>query len=532
MLKEIFLGRERTLTPKGIIFHAALILISVLFVYMFSYSTSFRYSMFGGDSAVFQVVGKYWLEGVIPYKDLFDHKGALVYVANALGYAIYPRAGVMVPQIICLYLSCLFIWRATGLYWRGNGVKIFFLALTLIYYAAHYQEGNHVTEYSVPFLSAAAYCFLRSLKENIFPPLYGFVYGVGFGACFLIRLSDAVQICCQVFLVAIFLLQARAFKDLWKNILSFCAGIVLIVLPFVIYFAAHGALYDMFFGTFLFNLKYTTLPLQKFPTLSYVLYCGVHFMPLFVLIVVSLRKIFANSQSRLAWSGFFMGIALLVMLVNFRLFRHYCMILLPMAPMIFAVLAEPTPFIKNLFKRILFRFSVVLVGIYILLNFAILSAPFKLYIVAEDVIEIQKQDLNGNIFLLPKLVATKYDLINDEFSTVEDLARLIPDDEKNSIVTWGYYCTTPHWVLETSIKPRERLFFLNETFGKIDPAFREEFFGNLRKDYPLWILYGKSNGETPDAEFEQLLEEKYSLKGQTFIYPQVMKLYRLKEELN
>ena len=35
---------------------------------------------------------------------------------------------------------------------------------------------------------------------------------------------------------------------------------------------------------------------------------------------------------------------------------------------------------------------------------------------------------------------------------------------------------------------------------------------------------------TEDAEFEQLLAEKYSLKGEVYIFPQMMRLYRLKEE--
>ena len=112
MLRDIFFGKEKIFTPKLILFHAAWILVSFAFVWTFSASTSFRYSLLGGDSSVFQVMGKYWLEGVVPYKDLFDHKGPIVYVVNALGYAIYPRSGIMVPQIIFLYLSCLFIWRA------------------------------------------------------------------------------------------------------------------------------------------------------------------------------------------------------------------------------------------------------------------------------------------------------------------------------------------------------------------------------------------------------------------------------------
>ena len=71
----------------------------------------------------------------------------------------------------------------------------------------------------------------------------------------------------------------------------------------------------------------------------------------------------------------------------------------------------------------------------------------------------------------------------------------------------------------------------------MDHKLRQEYFGNLRRDYPLWILYGTSPdrkpGEPPssteDAELEQLLAARYSLKGEVFIYPQMMKLYRLKE---
>ena len=548
MFKEIFLGKEKIFTPYVILLHVVLFSISFAFVYIFSYSTSFRYDFFGGDSAVFQVVGKYWLEGFLPYRDLFDHKAPLVYVFNAFGYMIYPRSGIMVPQIICLYLSCVFLWRAMEFYSRRG--RAFFLFLTLIYYAAHYQEGNHVEEYSVLFLSAAIYFFLRSLKENKFPPLYGFVYGFGFGACFLIRISDAAQICCQVLLVAIFLLQARDFKNLWQNFLSFCAGAVIIVLPFVIYFAAHGALYEMFYGTILFNLKYTALLIQQFSINTYVIYFSVHFMPLFILVAVSLYKILSDTKSRLAWSGLFIGAAMLFMMMNFRLFRHYCMTIFPVTPLLFALIVETYPAFKNLFLRKKFfvpRFIHLTIVLTAALFFAgyifgchkIYIDPFKLYIDARDVAEIQKQDLVGCLFLTPQKFKADYDFSDEKnFSSVEELTAMIPDAEKNSVVTWGHYCTTPHWVLEAGIKSRERLFFLNYTFGVIDPAFREEWFGNVRKNYPLWILYGvqfdKKGGNElkpsdSDAELEQLLAEKYSLKGETFIFPQVMKLYRLND---
>ena len=146
---DIFFGEEKFFTLNGIIFHVALILTSFVFVYLFSYSTSFGYHLFGCDSVLFQAVGKFWAQGYLPYVELFEHKGPLLFLIEAIGYAIYPRAGLMVLQIIFLYLSCLLAWRTMELYSSNALHKIFFLMVMLIFYASHYEEGNHVEEYSV-----------------------------------------------------------------------------------------------------------------------------------------------------------------------------------------------------------------------------------------------------------------------------------------------------------------------------------------------------------------------------------------------
>lgn len=534
MLREIFFGKEKIFSPNVIFFHAALILMSFIFVYFFSFSTSFRYDLLGGDSSVFQVVGKYWLEGVLPYKELFDHKGIIVHLIDAVGYAIYPRAGIMVPQIIFLYLSCIFIWRAMELY--SSSQKIFFLVIALIFYAAHYEEGNHVEEYSVLFLSTAAYFFLRALKDSegkkfFHPPLYGFIYGFAFGACFLIRISDAAQICCQTFLVAIFLLQARDFKNLWQNFLSFCAGCAVIVLPFVIYFAAHGALYDMFYGTILFNLKYTDATFHL-PLEYQVIYNVFHFLPLFIMIIVAALTLKQNSRSRLLWSAIFIGTMMLFLLMKLRPYGHYAMIIFAAMPILFAILNASRDELQKIWrtsglslKRIILKTLIV----FALIDLFVLSVNLKEYYLAEK---------NSMPFLFIQY-EKRFAMSNpNEHEEILKLRSLIPDYEKNSFVCWGDYCNTPHWIIYTDMKPREREFFLNSFHGEVDPLLRKEWFDNVRKDYPLWILYGtdpdRKPGEPPktpteDSELEQLLEEKYLFKGEVYIRPQIMKLYRLKE---
>ena len=485
MFKEIFLGEEKIFSSNVIFFHAALILTSFIFVYIFSYSTSFRYDLLGGDSSIFQSVGKYWAQGHLPYVELFEHKGPLLFFIDAIGYAIYPRSGIMVPQIIFLYLSCLFIWRAMELY--SSSRKIFFLAVALIFYAAHYEEGNHVEEYSVLFLSAAAYFFLKALKDSegkkfFHPPLYGFIYGLGFGACVLIRTSDAAQICCQTFLAAIFLLQARDFKNLWQNVLSFCAGFAAIVLPFVIYFAAHGALYDMLYGTILFNMKYSENPLlyqlESRPLELRLTYSIIHFLPLFIMIIVAAMTLKQNSKSRLLRSAIFIGAMVAILLMKLRPYGHYAMIIFPAAPILFAVLHESRNELQKIwrtsglsFKRILLKILIIIAVI----DAFVLSINFKEYYLAE------KNSMPRLFIQYEKRFAMSNPTEHEE---ILKLRSLIPDNEKDSFVCWGDYCNTPHWVIYTDMKSCERL--------------------------------------------EQLPEEKYLFKGEVYIFPQMLKLYRLK----
>ena len=64
------------------------------------------------DSAVFLYIGRRMTEGKIPYLDLFDHKGPLLYLIEYLGCLLTPGrfAGVwffeIVSLFVTLYLSC------------------------------------------------------------------------------------------------------------------------------------------------------------------------------------------------------------------------------------------------------------------------------------------------------------------------------------------------------------------------------------------------------------------------------------------
>ena len=83
---------------------------AVGFVLCFSYSTSPVYFHDGYDSAVFQTMGLALLHGKLPYVDLFDHKGPVLYFINAFGLWLgNGKLGIFVMQIIANTISFTFI---------------------------------------------------------------------------------------------------------------------------------------------------------------------------------------------------------------------------------------------------------------------------------------------------------------------------------------------------------------------------------------------------------------------------------------
>ena len=96
------------------------------------------------------------------------------------------------------------------------------------------------------------------LEEGCFTHRAGaaFVYGLCFGFALMTRVTNALGVCLGV----AFITALLAVKGEWKNLLAnagaFLLGAAVPVLPFCVYFAAHGALYELWYGTLLYNLDY------------------------------------------------------------------------------------------------------------------------------------------------------------------------------------------------------------------------------------------------------------------------------------
>ena len=250
--------------------HIALcIFIATLFVLVCSKSTSPLYPDYyayggltdGGDSLQFQTIGKAWLDGKVPYRDLFDHKGPIIFLVNALGFLLGggTRYGIVVLQVIALAVVIHYALRLARLVSPNRLWGGIVLVFTLIAYARAYAQGNSVQEYSLPFIFASIYYLVRFLQQpkgTNHPLKYAFLHGITLAVCLLTQFSNALLVAPGILVVTILLIARRQWRNLWQNLAFGLAGILTLILPFAIYFAIQGALSDMIYAVLIYNFEY------------------------------------------------------------------------------------------------------------------------------------------------------------------------------------------------------------------------------------------------------------------------------------
>ena len=187
---------------------AVLGILSIIFVTLFSFATSPLYwkALFGGDSNIFVMLGKLTKEGMIPYKEFFDHKGPFIYFVEYIGQVIQDGyLGIFLVQIFCMFLSLCGVYKISRLFYQRRG-SLIASVFSLFFLILYYQGGNYTEEYCLPFLLwsfyfAVGYLLKHDNEKTVHNPLYSFFYGITFMVCVLTRLTNALPLCIVVFIV-------------------------------------------------------------------------------------------------------------------------------------------------------------------------------------------------------------------------------------------------------------------------------------------------------------------------------------------
>ena len=251
-------GKKTRLLPYAVLF-----ILASIFVWNFSYSTSPLTPFYwGGDTAQFLTIGKEWYFGKVPYRDLFDHKGPLIFFVDMLGFAMTngrSTTGVFLLQIIFMTFSLWAFYNIGLMFLKRADFGVVVSFITLICIKANYIEGNTVEEYCIPFIAWSIYGLLTWLTDNdieYHDSKWAFLYGVTFAVCFLTRLTNAIPFIPGMCIVFFALLLKKQYKNIFENIVAFFIGFLVLTVPFSLYFAWKGCFFEFLDGTLFYNIKY------------------------------------------------------------------------------------------------------------------------------------------------------------------------------------------------------------------------------------------------------------------------------------
>ena len=209
------------------------------------------------DANCFMTVGKSMLFGIVPYRDLYEQKGPLLYALYALCYLVSHTSflGAWILETIAAFFFLLLSWK-TFLLFNEKGSPLFvFLTAALVYTAPAFLKGGSAEELSLPLLMLACYYGLRAVRKRRELSLREcFFTGLSAGAILWIKYSMLGFYLGFFLLPAWQMIREKKTGRLLLQLAVILLGVLLASLPVMLYFAVNGAMGDLWSAYFYNNL--------------------------------------------------------------------------------------------------------------------------------------------------------------------------------------------------------------------------------------------------------------------------------------
>ena len=456
-------------------------LMALPLLLLMSTSTSPLYYHGGYDSAIFQELGLGILRGRIPYRDLFDNKGPLLYLLNALGLLIGGRAGLFLLQLVFNSLT-LWLWFRIARLFATPLRSMAAVAVALLPYSLFLCEGNMCEEWMLPFISLAIYLVLNGLlnhssSESSKTPIWPFVLGMCFAAVALIRLNDAVAIVGGLMVgYCIWLIWNRNVIQMFTAVWMFVSATATAV-PVLFWLLQNQALDDFWYATFQVNAEYT----GSITSLITSIFTEIPRATLLLLAILLGIMTWRPDRRGTLWV-LLPAILLETILFGPNYFEHYYIVLLPFLVILLSVAGRRSFAVAMLF--------VLLMPIGKDKHLMAPRALSRVYMRCKDVSMPSRQEVDR--------------------LRLEQTAQLfsqIPDDERTSV--WDYNLILNRYD-DFHILPANGIVQTNRII--FPPDWKDVHCPLTAPVLPLWLVAGYG-GESPESSIDSATLAHYQLVG-------------------
>ncbi len=211
------------------------------------------------DANIFFTMGKSMMNGKVLYRDVYDHKGPLLYFLHGVAWLFSHKSflGIYVLEIVSWTVFLAGAYRTMALYVKNPGLWQLPVFCALIVTSPSFCHGDSAEELVLPLLMWGLYFILKYLKQSDLEPMrYRMVFFHGLLAgCILCVKFTLLGLYLAWTLVA---MAACFWQKEWRRGaavgLVMLAGMAAACIPWIVYFGWHRALGDWWTGYIYNNL--------------------------------------------------------------------------------------------------------------------------------------------------------------------------------------------------------------------------------------------------------------------------------------
>lgn len=249
------LGSSKERQLRAYALPAALVFLLGL-LWLSSLNPMFGYTP-GPDSGVYLYIGQQILRGAVPYRDVFDNKGPLLYLLNAAGLAVSGESQWGVYALEYTLVSAGLVLAFIAIRRRSTAAVAGLAMLLWVLMLNRFGFDNHEEYYFYPLQCAVVYLVLRGDWREAGAGAAFAVGLLGAGALFL--KPTGIGLWVSIILVdALLTLRLSTWRPFWRRVFGLLLGILSGSAAFLVYLWAVGALGGFFSSYLLFNFAYST----------------------------------------------------------------------------------------------------------------------------------------------------------------------------------------------------------------------------------------------------------------------------------
>lgn len=290
---------------KTKIFRLLYCLVISFLVLMICSKNSFLYPFNNWvDENAFFTVGKAWGHGLIPYRDLFEQKGPVLFLIFTLSSFISSRTfiGVFIFEIISFTIFLYYVIKIINLFINKNLTYLFLpLIAVFITSSSFFAHGGSAEEFCLPLLMYTFYSFLKVFVcDNDISYKNLFINGLIAGVILLIKFTILGFWFGFMASLFFYFIINKKYKKAFISCLVFLSGMFIPMLVFSLYFLLVGGFrefIDVYFKFNIFNYSGSQPVLSRIKQAFSIFYreMSVSFVYLSLIYVGFLYFIFSNN---------------------------------------------------------------------------------------------------------------------------------------------------------------------------------------------------------------------------------------------